>query len=153
MVVTESFPLHRRKKAPMHRIFVQTLGFVLCLGFPLMACATPSETCYALVAPMQTILTTVRQEKPLTEAQEAQWRTWNSSCSAASWQALLVTPETTPATPMVFTKSPSSLTFRDYVRAALEGFERGATAPRTVCTTRYASHKGRGAYYTSCQTY
>jgi hypothetical protein len=40
-----------------------------------------------------------------------------------------------------------------YAIAALQGFERGATAPQTVCTTRYQSHKGNGAYYTSCQTY
>lgn len=42
---------------------------------------------------------------------------------------------------------------REYLLAALNGFERGATAPQTICTTRYQSHKGNGAYYTNCTTY
>jgi hypothetical protein len=42
---------------------------------------------------------------------------------------------------------------REFAVAALQGFERGATAPQTVCMTRYQSHKGNGAYYASCNTY
>jgi hypothetical protein len=41
---------------------------------------------------------------------------------------------------------------REEVRAGLAGFERGATAPRTVCTTTYSAYK-RAGYSTLCNTY
>jgi hypothetical protein len=41
---------------------------------------------------------------------------------------------------------------REYVLAALEGINQGASAPLTTCRTTYASHKGNAAYYTTCNT-
>jgi hypothetical protein len=41
---------------------------------------------------------------------------------------------------------------RDYVLAALEGINQGASAPITTCRTTYASRKGNAAYYTTCNT-
>lgn len=41
---------------------------------------------------------------------------------------------------------------REYVLAALEGMNQGASAPITTCRTTYASHKGNAAYYTTCNT-
>jgi hypothetical protein len=41
---------------------------------------------------------------------------------------------------------------REYVLAALEGINQGASAPITTCRTTYASHKGNAAYYTTCNT-
>ena len=35
---------------------------------------------------------------------------------------------------------------REYALAALQGFERGATAPVTSCRTTYASRGSRAAY-------
>jgi hypothetical protein len=42
---------------------------------------------------------------------------------------------------------------REYVLAALQGFERGAMAPVTSCRTTYASRGTRAASYTTCNTY
>jgi hypothetical protein len=41
---------------------------------------------------------------------------------------------------------------REYVLAALEGINQGASAPITTCRTTYASRKGNAAYYTTCNT-
>lgn len=138
---------------------------VLTLAGTLALATTASATadCAALLGPMAGIMQSARMGAGLSPVEHQTWREWNASCKERGWQDQLAqTLPGGPPAPMVVegiyapATAPDpipSLTWRDYALAALQGFERGITAPVTTCRTTYAHRKGRGAYYTTCNTY
>ena len=129
-----------------------------------LAVTTFSEAatdCAALLGPMAGIMQSARMGATLSPAEHQTWRQWNSLCKDRAWQDQLAQtlPGGPPApmvidTPVYIPSDPvPGLTWRDYALAALQGFEQGISAPRTICRTTYASRKGNAAYYTTCNTY
>jgi hypothetical protein len=142
------------------RKFMPTLAFASTLAFATL-CEAASD-CPALLGPMAGIMQSARMGARLSPVEQQTWRQWNTLCKDPAWQEQLAqTLPGGPPAPMVIDTpiyTPPldpvpSITWRDYVRAGLEGFAQGLNAPITTCRTTYAQRKGRAAYYTTCNTF
>jgi hypothetical protein len=140
-----------------------TLGLTLfCTPLP-----TRAASCEDLLPRMQSAMADIRGGWQLSDEQQQDWRAWTAQCKDPEWQrqlAALGPPlpvnTRTPSPPMVNPAGDpdapdpaTKITWRDYLLAAVRGFERGATAPVSVTRCNTASRHGRTGTYCTTTTY
>ena len=139
----------------MKTVFLASLLTVLSVSCAVAA--TSDAGCAALLPAMQEILALVREGTPLHQEEQDVWRTWNAFCMNATWQRQLAVlgPLPPPERPKAPPLPPVTqhLTWRDYLLAALRGFEAGATAPVGITRCETVARHGRLGTYCTSTTY
>lgn len=143
----------------MHNL-IPTLVLTSTLALGTLCAAEPSP-CADLLPRMATTMHALRAGAVPTPEQRQDWRQWNSSCTARTWQDQLeLTLPGGPPAPMVRDTpiyvppdAPVASARRDDSMLLLPRLYEGIRlAPLTTCRTTYASHKGRAGAYTTCNT-
>jgi hypothetical protein len=139
-------------------IYLLTISLMFVLTLPTVYAADArglrevTTLCETYLPHMRTVMATLKQGTPLTDGQEAMWRVWNRDCKDASWQKALA--EGLPPVPVQpdfgYRPPPSAPTFREYAIAALQGLERGLTAPMVYCRSRTSVRYGNAYTYSYC---
>ena len=141
---------------------IYCMMFCLSVFLWIVPTAFAVETlCDRLIPQMAEAMQALRTGTPLTPDQQQTWRQWNSRCTdpARQHQLAQAVPPLTVSHPTPIPRQDTppplvpKLTWRDYALAAVQGFERGATAPITSCRTTYARRGSRAGYYTTCLTH